>query len=257
MQLTTLHEPRVVDIEAQKNGELVNENFPISTSQKVRSYRPTSGRCKRACSCACHSVQRVKTPTALQGVFGSLLIKSNGLYGMSQKCNEYSCRRNCSTTVQISYRFPEWMLNRMVSSLITSNYLGGPQISLVVPRIVENTSEIFFHAFAGNIDGVAKLLEAGVASPRDISHTWGYTALHYAVDRGHMELCRFLLKAGASADITDIQDHSVTDMAWNKICSKSISSRHAAELEEVLTKILGLRRGSSPYCTKSCLIYFP
>ncbi|KAL8717704.1 MAG: hypothetical protein Q9225_005081 [Loekoesia sp. 1 TL-2023] len=141
-----------------------------------------------------------------------------------------------SAKLSISYRFPEWLLNRLVSSVIISNHVNGPQLSLVVPRIVPNTSDIFSQSFAGNIDAVAKLIQAGLASPCDINGMWGYTPLHYALDRGHMELCRFLLKAGARAEITDIEDSSVTDMAWNKICLKKVSSKEAEELEGMFKK---------------------
>ena len=80
--------------------------------------------------------------------------------------------------MRITYRFPEWFLNRMISSVIVSNRLCGPQVSLVAPRVVSNTSDIMYHAFAGNIDGVARLFESGLASPFDITCNYGYTALH-------------------------------------------------------------------------------
>ncbi|KAL9598866.1 MAG: hypothetical protein Q9219_004206 [cf. Caloplaca sp. 3 TL-2023] len=183
-----------------------------------------------------NAVYRVKTPTVLQNLVGSLLIRSNGLYGMNQRCNEHSCRRSKSAKLSISYRFPDWLLNRMVSSVLISNHVNGPQVSLVAPRIVSNTSDIFLQSFAGNIDGVAKLLQSGLASSCDINGMWGYTPLHYALDRGHMNLCRFLLKAGARAEITDMSDSSVTDMAWNKICLKKVSGKDAEELECMFQK---------------------
>ena len=66
----------------------------------------------------------------------------------------------------------------MISSVIISNRLCGPQVSLVAPRVVSNTSDIMFHAFSGNIDGIARLFELGLASPFDITDNFGYTALH-------------------------------------------------------------------------------
>lgn len=95
---------------------------------------------------------------------------------------------------------------------------------------------MFFYSIEGNIGGLAKLFQAGLASPLDIARQFGYTPLHYAVDRGHIDLCRFLLKAGAKPAITDAEDNSVTDLAWNKICSKSIPTSYATELEEVFSK---------------------
>lgn len=123
----------------------------------------------------------------------------------------------------------------MVSSVV-SNSLDGPQLSLCVPRIIPNESDVFNYSIDGNINGLKKLFQAGLASPLDIARCFGYTPLHYAVDRGHIDICRFLLKAGAQPAITDAEDNSVTDLAWNKICSKSIPAGYATELEEIFSK---------------------
>ena len=234
MQIAAFSKTKEVDIEAQGH-DLVNEQSSAK-SQRIDDFGFNPTPCKRACSCACHGVYRVKTPSMLQSLVGSLIIKHNGLCGLNQACNEHSCRRRSSASIKISYRFPDWLINRIISSVIISNKLNGPQLSLVVPRVVPSTSDIFFHTFAGNIEGVARLFQAGLASPNDISDSWGYTPLHYAVDRGHIDLCRFLLKAGARSDIIDIQESSVTDLAWNKICSKRIPAGYAVELEEVFDK---------------------
>ena len=236
MQIFSVEQPKVVEVETQGQPEFVAEKDSALLIQKPSNLDSHSTVCKQACSCSCHSVYRLRTPSLLQALVGSLLIKSNGLYGLNQPCNEFSCRRSSSATVRISYRFPGWMLNRMISSLIVSNRLSGPQLSLVVPRVVSNTSDIFFHAFTGNIDGVAKLLQSGLASPCDISDGWGYTALHYAVERGHMDLCRFLLQAGARPQITDTEGNSVTDKAWNRICSSRIPPTTATQLKEMFKK---------------------
>ena len=51
-------------------------------------------------------------------------------------------------------------------------------MSLVFPRIVPIDSKIMSYAFAGNMDGIARLFEQGLASPFDVSSNYGYTALH-------------------------------------------------------------------------------
>ena len=236
MQLTMKPRPTATDIEAQNPQPSSAEKHSTSHNHSFPKHDFNARQCKRACSCVCHSVYRVKTPVVLQSLVGSLFVKSHGLYGMNQACNEYSCQRSSTATVRISYRFPDWLLSRMVSSYITSNRLSGPQVSLAVPRIVSNKSDIFSYAFAGDIDGITKLLRAGLASACDISNVWGYTPLHYAVEKGHIDVCRFLLKAGARPEITDTQDNSVTDIAWNRICVKKVTSKKARELEELFKK---------------------
>ena len=236
MQITTGSKQNEVDLEAQSRREdLVAQRTHVSKAKALSEYKSFGG-CKRACSCTCHRVYRLKSPYLLHKFTGTLLIKSNGLYGMTQRCNEFSCRRNPSASICFSYRFPEWFLNRMISSIIISNQLSGPRVSLIAPRVVSARSEIFVQAFAGNVNGVAALFERGLASPYDVSDDWGFTPLHYAVDKGHMDLCRFLLKAGARPEITDLDDSSVTDLVYNKINSKTISYEDAAALEEMFNR---------------------
>lgn len=178
MPIATLPFLKEIDLEAQ-GQPLHNVSREKPTPHTLTThFDSTSSHCKPGCSCACHRVHRIKSPHLVRNAVGSLLIKSSGLYGMTQPCNEFSCRRNSSTSMRISYRFPEWFLNRMISSIIVSNQLCGPQVSLVAPRVVSNTSDIMFHAFAGNIDGIARLFELGLASPFDITDNFGYTALH-------------------------------------------------------------------------------
>lgn len=178
MSIATLPFPKEIDVESQGQA-IYNASREAPTPPPLISrFVASSSHCKPACSCACHREYRFKSPRLFQNAVGSLLIKSSGLYGMTRSCNEFSCRRNPSTSMRITYRFPEWFLSRMISSVIVSNRLGGPQLSLVSPRVVSNTSDIMFHALTGNTDGVARLFELGLASPFDITDNFGYTALH-------------------------------------------------------------------------------
>ena len=169
---------REIDLEAQEQPRCKFPTGKSTSRPPTTECGPTSNHCKRACGCACHRIYRVKSPALFQNAFGSLLIKSSGLYGITQACNEFSCSGNSSTSMRISYRFPDWFLSRMISSVIVSNRLCGPQLSLVVPRVVPSTSDIMSYAFAGNIDGIARLFELRLASPFDVSENFGYTALH-------------------------------------------------------------------------------
>ena len=178
MPLAIQRLPKEIDLEAQKQPLCKLPTQKPTSGSLTTTCGPTSNHCKPACGCACHRVYRVKSPHLFQNAFGSLLIKSSGMYGISQACNKLSCSGNSSTTMRVSYRFPDWFLNRMISSVIVSNRLCGPQLSLVAPRIVPRTSDIMSYAFAGNIDGIARLFELRLASPFDVSENFGYTALH-------------------------------------------------------------------------------
>lgn len=59
---------------------------------------------------------------------------------------------------------------------------------------------IWHAAQNGDLKRVQKLINQGTsADKRDNS---GYTALHYAVRAGYMEICRFLLSKGANVNAT-------------------------------------------------------
>lgn len=150
MPIATVPLPKEIDLEAQGQPSYnVSPEKPTPRSLMTR-FDASSRHCMPACSCACHKEHRFKSPRLFQNAVGSLLVESSGPYGMTQRCNEFSCRRIPSTSMRISYRFPEWFLNRMISSVIVSNRLCGPQVSLVAPRVVSNTSDIMFHAFSCN-----------------------------------------------------------------------------------------------------------
>ena len=178
MPIATPNLTREIDLEAQEQPRCKFPTGKSTSRSPTTECGPTSNHCKPACGCACHRVCRVKSPALFQNAFGSLLIKSSGLYGITQACNEFSCSGNSSTSMRISYRFPDWFLSRTISSVIVSSRLCGPQVSLVVPRVVPSTSDIMSYAFTGNIDGIARLFDLRLASPFDVSENFGYTALH-------------------------------------------------------------------------------
>ena len=194
----------------------------MSDAVTVHKPVPDALRCMSKCSCACHQISRFKSPTYLSYYFGSLLVKSNGIPGLKWACDEAKCKRRQQSTVHISYRFPEWLLNRMISSMILSDQMNGPQCSLISPRLVSNECDLFYYAKTGDIKGIQKLFSNRVASPFDVSVRFNYTALHYAIDAAQTDAARFLLQNGAHIDVSAANEETPADLAWNKICTGSI-----------------------------------
>ena len=168
-----------VDSEAQAVDNPANTQGTQSIRvQTQTTFGPTSNQCGLACSCVCHRSYRLKSPSILESIMGSILIRVNGLYGINPVCNEFSCSRRSSASIRIAYRFPEWFLDRIVFSVIEKNCYGRTTGTLMTPRIVPNDSAIFSLDEAGNIGGVAKLFDQGSASPDDIQDQRGFTPLH-------------------------------------------------------------------------------
>lgn len=64
-------------------------------------------------------------------------------------------------------------------------------------RVVLDTAAIFRYAMDGSLEKIRRLLEEGEASPYDVDETNESSALVYAVDSGHVDVWRYLLKVGA------------------------------------------------------------
>lgn len=114
--------------------------------------------------------------------------------------------------------------------MVYGSHALGPQLSVASIRTIARNSDIFCLAMQGDISGIKNLFSKGLASPFDATHNFGYTALHYATDYGHYELCTFLLMAGAKGQIQDFAGRTSTDIAYQKLCAPSFDKTSAEHL---------------------------
>ena len=186
-----------------------------------------------SCSCSCHRAWSLNSPNLAHNVFGSLSLKVQGIDLVTRRCNEVLCRKARRSVVRFAYRFPSWLLSRGINSILYNNNVTGPQLSLSSVRIVPRNSDIFCLAMEGDTDGMKKLFMKRVASPFDVSHNYGYTALHYAIDYGHVELGGFLLQAGASPEVPDFSGTTALDLAYNQICTPTFDKARRKRLQSM------------------------
>ena len=66
----------------------------------------------------------------------------------------------------------------MMSVQLSWNPMSGHTVSLRTPRSISSKSNVFMLAQHGNIQGMKRLFEQRLASPFDISHEEGRSALH-------------------------------------------------------------------------------
>ncbi|KAH0848818.1 hypothetical protein AYO21_08262 [Fonsecaea monophora] len=186
----------------------------------VSRYGPDS--CKTWCSCVCHQKCSVNTPKIFQGVFGSLFLGYSGLPLGRQKCSKASCTRNTTFSVKATYHFPSWYFSRAVSLGIV-NTLSKVSIHISLRTVVQR-SELFIFAAQGNVLAARDILSKKLAHPDEVHTNFGNTALHYAIDFGHPEICELLLHAGADPTIENSMGSSAVDQAWTVILTQPENS---------------------------------
>ena len=173
------------------------------------------------------------SPSLAHSVFGSFSVKVQGIDSLTPRCNEVLCRKTRRSAIRFAYRFPSWLLDRGINSVLYNNSVTGPQLSLSSVRIVPRNSDVFCLAMEGDIDGMKKLFTGRLASPFDATHNYGYTALHYAIEYGHVELGNFLLQAGASPEVPDFNGTTALDLAYNQICTPTFDKARRKRLQSM------------------------
>lgn len=135
--------------------------------------------CEQGCTCACHKRSRIKSPSYLNAVFGSLLVGYSAKPWVTRTCDSADCRSR-STTVTYTYAFPHWFLNRIVTLKMAYDQSRGPELCLRVVRVRPRYDSIFAPT-ATSTDEVAirhiqLLLSSGEASVLDVD-PYGRSAL--------------------------------------------------------------------------------
>jgi ankyrin repeat protein len=162
-------------------------------------------RCEGGCQCICHSHSRFQSPKLLNQFFGALFIGYAGLPIITRQCNVDICTNQYSRTVHISYTFPGWFLSRTVDLVAATTYTGEPSFGVKVRNRANYGSEnsIFKYARDGNIPGIIEMFKKRKASPNDLSYDGGYSILHFPLELGHIETCKFLLDLGVDPYFED------------------------------------------------------
>ena len=161
--------------------------------------------CQPGCPCRCHVQTRSSTPGLVDRVFGQLFVGYAGLPLVTAKCNTSSCEKNQAAHVSVEYWFPlGFVWSKILRLQLTYQPHLGPQFELSTLRRVPDSAQCVNFALNGNIDGLKDLFRRGLASPRDVSTTRGYSVLRWAMYGKQYQTCKFLLNAGADPDYRPI-----------------------------------------------------
>ena len=133
-----------------------------------------------SCACCYRSTYRLQANDVLSHLLGSFCLSYTGS-NKKRPCYQISCRKRMLTVFNINYYLPWWVLAKAVNIFLSFDPMGSPYMSLQLSRVRPDTSKIFHLTTAGDIGGMKTVFARGIASPNDVSDTFGYSVLHVSV----------------------------------------------------------------------------
>lgn len=196
-------------------------------TQTVRIVASQSVPCKSWCPCACHTKRKLNltTPTIMQGVLGKMFIGYSGLPLLKERCDFRGCQHQRKASATIEYWFPSWFVSMNLKLCYTYSPRIGPEFLLSTTNRVADDSQSISFAMEGNIDGLKHLFNSGLAGPRDVSDSRGYTLMRWALYGGmhNYETVKFLISEGALVDETSYEN--VWDFILRGKCTETEQSQ--------------------------------
>lgn len=138
--------------------------------------------CRSTCPCACHDQQRSATPSILKQTLGQLFLGYAGLPVLGNKCDSTACEKGQIPSISVEYWFPLGLCwSQIIRLQIAYETNIGPSLQLSTLRCVPDSVQSVSLALNGNIEGLKNLFAQGLASPRDVSSTRGYSLLRVSI----------------------------------------------------------------------------
>lgn len=163
----------------RKNARPLPENMMVSNKAVgVRVNTQFGPGCRVGCPCSCHSETKSTTSEYFDRIVGRLFLGYAGLPLVNARCDSTACARHQNPQVSAEYWFPIGFLwSQIVRIELAYHPNLGPQWSLTALRRVPDSATCVKYSLEGNIDGLKSLFRQGLASPKDVSSTRGYTLL--------------------------------------------------------------------------------
>lgn len=155
-----------------------NASSPSNTSPTVHIPATVHLRqgCAKFCMCRCHKKTSLKSPTWMQQLVGALFIGYTAIPTLTT-CNERMCIKRQDEVITVSYYFPFWFVQWAISLRCRWTPKNGCMISVRTPRVVSRNSAQCVLIQNGNVTGMQKLFEQGLASPFDVAVGLGRSCL--------------------------------------------------------------------------------
>ena len=170
------HRSQSVEKELTGRQELAFEESPLAIPIIWQQGRSLD--CPSDCKCSCHVQQNMQAFSNLGNILGRLFLAYSGLSMLRKPCNIPTCPRQNATSIRLTYFFPRWFLNIVVSTTFSTIRLGTPSLNLKVRKIVPETNRLFALCMVEGVDGIQQLFASREASPDDIHFRGGWTPMH-------------------------------------------------------------------------------
>ena len=148
-------------------------------TQTLRVFTSHRIPCRNWCPCSCHAKRKLKAkaPGMIESVLGRIFVGYSGLPVLNKPCDFRVCRDRGNATATVEYWFPWWFVSMNLRLDLTYLPRTGPQFQLSTTRRVPDDSQSISFAMQGNIDGLRYLFSQGLAGPRDVSDSRGFTLM--------------------------------------------------------------------------------
>lgn len=139
--------------------------------------------CRSWCPCACHAKRklRLRAPGMIESVIGKMFVGYSGLPVLNKPCDFRDCKDRQKATATMEYWFPWWFVSLNLKLHLTYLPRVGAQFHVSTTRRVPDDSQSIIFAMQGNIDGLKHLFSQGLAGPRDVSDSRGYTLMRVSL----------------------------------------------------------------------------
>ncbi|KAM5440430.1 hypothetical protein McanCB21832_000538 [Microsporum canis] len=193
---------------ATNRGTSLSRNAVMPRDRQLEGYSgpatPYRLRCTPGCVCVCHTQLKRASPGLFNRLFGQLFVRYSGIPYLSPSCDVDTCTKSRASKMCMEYWFPMGF-NSIILRMQTGYQANtGLLFQLQTLRSVPDDAQCVKFALDGNIEGLKYLFANGLASPRDVSPTRGYTLLRWALYGKKYTTCEFLIHAGADPNYRPI-----------------------------------------------------
>ena len=145
-------------------GKVSQSEETVSTSIPRVTKTQKATICTAYCTCKCQSFQKIGPPRILSNVFGHGYVMITGSFFGKTQCDSLLCKAQAAPRIAVQYHLPQWLAARMILMWLTSCPPCSPELSLRVPRVLEDENAAF-----ADVESFRLAVTKGDCTPYDVN----------------------------------------------------------------------------------------